>query len=69
VELTGMSTSLFKEIVAASKDSTVYNAPFRTQAVSFVVPSLLFEDISLKKPSGEIPKLPLIKHPFFDKQK
>jgi hypothetical protein len=69
VELTGMSTSLFKEIVAASKDSTVYNAPFRTQAVSFVVPSLLFEDISLKKPSGEIPKLPLTKHPFFDKQK
>jgi predicted Zn-dependent protease len=69
LELTGMSTSLFKEIVAASKDSTVYNSPFRTQVVSFVMPSLLFEDISLKKPSGEIPKLPLIKHPFFDKQK
>jgi len=64
-----MSISLFKEIVAASKDPTIYNAPFRTQVASFVVPSLLFEDISLKKPSGEIPKPPLIKHPFFDKQK
>ncbi len=69
VELTEMSISLFKEIVAASKDPTIYNAPFRTQVASFVVPSLLFEDISLKKPSGEIPKPPLIKHPFFDKQK
>ena len=35
--------------------------------VSFVVPSLLFEDVTLTKPRGEIPKPPVAKHPFFDK--
>ena len=35
--------------------------------VSFVVPSLLFDDLTLKKPSGEVPKPPVAKHPYFDK--
>ncbi|HEV8384044.1 MAG TPA: metallopeptidase TldD-related protein [Candidatus Acidoferrales bacterium] len=35
--------------------------------VSLVVPSLLFEDLSLKKPSGEFSKPPIAKHPFFEK--
>jgi predicted Zn-dependent protease len=33
--------------------------------ISLVTPSLLFEDMTLKKPSGEIPKPPFAKHPFF----
>jgi hypothetical protein len=41
--------------------------PTGAAILSFVVPSLLFDDLSLKKPSGEIPKLPVAKHPFFDK--
>ena len=35
--------------------------------LSFVVPSLLFDDVTLKKPSSEIPKPPVVKHPYFDK--
>lgn len=35
--------------------------------VSFVVPSLLFEELTLKKPASEIPKPPVAKHPFFDR--
>jgi hypothetical protein len=31
--------------------------------VSFVVPSLLFEDVSIRKPSGEFPKPPLSPSP------
>ena len=27
---------------------------------------VLFEDITLKPPSGEIPKVPVSVHPFFD---
>jgi hypothetical protein len=34
---------------------------------TIVTPSLLFEDLSLKKPSGEIPTPPIAAHPFFDK--
>lgn len=39
-----------------------------TTVVSYVVPSsLLFEDITVQKPSGEIPKPPASGHPFFGK--
>jgi hypothetical protein len=35
--------------------------------VSTNVPSLLFEDMSLNRPSGDIPRLPFSTHPFFDR--
>jgi predicted Zn-dependent protease len=35
--------------------------------VSLVVPSLLFDDVTLQKPTREASKPPLIKHPSFDK--
>jgi hypothetical protein len=43
--------------------------PFSSSTVvSYVVPSsLLFEELALQKPSGEIPKPPVSKHPYFDK--
>ena len=31
------------------------------------VPSLLFEDLTVRKPTGEIPALPFVRNPFFDK--
>jgi predicted Zn-dependent protease len=34
--------------------------------VSWVVPSLLFEDLTLKKPSGDAPRPPVAPHPYFD---
>ncbi len=34
--------------------------------VSLVVPSLLFEDVTLKRPSGNIPRPPVIAHPLID---
>jgi PmbA/TldA metallopeptidase C-terminal domain len=35
--------------------------------ISLAVPSLLFEELTLKKPPGQIPKPPVAKHPFFDR--
>jgi predicted Zn-dependent protease len=34
--------------------------------VSMTVPSLLFDDMTLQRPTGDIPNLPVVKHPFFD---
>lgn len=73
--LSDVTESTFKEIVAASRNQTVYTAPFRARSasgmhsgvVSFVVPSLLFEDVSLQKPRGEVPHPPVAKHPYFDR--
>ena len=44
-------------------------SPFSsTTVVSYIVPSsLLFEELAVQKPSGEIPKPPVSKHPYFDK--
>jgi len=75
----GLDDAAFKDLAAASADATAYTIPFAAYAgrlypgqsgaplVSFVVPSLLFEDLSLKPVPAELPKLPLSKHPFFDK--
>jgi hypothetical protein len=78
--ITGLTAATFKEIVAASKESYLHTAPFRgrmspgqspldygAQVISLVVPSLLFEDLTLRKMRGEVPKPPVAPHPFFDK--
>jgi len=75
----GLDEAAFKDLAAVSRDLTVYTIPFAAYGgrfyagqpgmplVSLVVPSLLFEDLTLKPTAGELPKLPLSKHPFFEK--
>jgi len=75
----GLDDGAFKDLAAASNDLTVYSIPYaayggrlypgQTMAplVSFVAPSMLFEDLTLKPATGELPRLPLSKHPYFDK--
>jgi hypothetical protein len=35
--------------------------------VSIAAPAMLFDDMTLQRPTGEVPNLPFTKHPFFDK--
>jgi len=75
----GLDDGAFRELAAASRDLTVYSIPYAAYGgrlypgqagaplVSFVAPSLLFEDLTVKPASGELPRLPLSKHPYFDK--
>ena len=80
-EFAGIGLYTFKDIVKVSKTHAVNTVPFRSQGnsspfyggggesvlVSIVTPRMvLFEDITLKPPSGEIPKAPVSAHPFFD---
>jgi hypothetical protein len=55
-----MKTSMFSIFAGGSPAET---AP---PLVSFVVPSLLFDDVTLKRPIREIPKLPLSSRPVGD---
>lgn len=81
-EFAGIGLYIFKDIVQVSKTHAVNTVPFRSAdnsapffrgrsdevLVSIVTPRLvLFEDITLKPPSGEIPKVPVSVHPYFDK--
>ncbi len=71
VEIADLNTQSFKDILVAGSEPFVSTVPFRAPGsggssyVSFAVPSLLFEDVTLKKPAGEIPKAQVLKHPYF----
>lgn len=78
--INGMTLSTFRDVVAASDTPFVYTNAYRnnrqsplmggplvlgTPLISFSVPSLLFDEISLQRPVGEAPKLPYATHPSF----
>ena len=75
----GLDDAAFKDLAATSRDLAVYSLPYAAYGgrlypgqalaplVSFVAPSLLFEDLAIKPPTGGLPRLPLSKHPYFDK--
>jgi len=77
MELTGFSETDFRDVVAASADSTVQTGVFvdpsgafdrfgarRPALVTVVVPSLLFEDATIRRPPGNIPRPPDVPHPL-----
>jgi hypothetical protein len=75
----GLDDGAFKDLAAVSRDQFVFSVPFAAYGgrlypgqagaplVSFIAPSLLFEELTLKPATGELPRLPLSKHPFFEK--
>lgn len=67
IEVAGIDAPAFKDILVAGREPYLHTASFRGSMCTFAVPSLLFEDITLKKPAGEIGKPPIAKHPFFDR--
>ena len=82
ITLSGVSTQSLRDILSVSNTRIVYTAPFVARGgspftfarsstpllVSYVVPSaLLFEEMSIQRPPGEVPKPPVIGHPFFGK--
>lgn len=75
----GLSASSFREVAAASEALTSHHTimrlpmmnPFSSigfmgppPIISLVVPSLLFEDLSLRRPPGDIPRPPLLASPL-----
>ena len=77
VEVSGITAPAFKDILAAGNQPTVYHTPFvifrpgtmpSSELASLAVPSLLFDDVTLKAPTGATPKPPVAKHPYFDKE-
>lgn len=80
-DISGVNSASFKDILAVSNQRIVYTeatptrnaspfalSPFLGKPLtSYVVPSLLFEDITVEKPSGETPKLPVASNPLVEK--
>lgn len=80
IEISSFTTAAFRDLAGVSAEVTPYTAQFRNLRpnpfvggpismsrvlVTYSVPSMLFEDITLQQPAGEIPKLPFIAHPSF----
>jgi hypothetical protein len=81
-EVSELSSASFKSISAVSDERIVYTeaAPFKASPllslnlagagqplVSYVVPSMLFAEATIEKPSGESPKPTVIDNPLADK--
>ena len=72
-EISGLSAGSFKEIAAASQTRTVHTDAFISGAsilagagngtVTYLMPSLLFANLSIRKPRGTTPKLPVVAPP------
>jgi hypothetical protein len=81
VQFFGLNAAAFRDIVAASKDQHILTVrfqprnqmPMMTMAeenftpVTLAVPSLLFEEATIRKIRAEAPNPPVAGHPFFDK--
>ena len=75
-EISSLTLSAFKDIVAAGQDPIVYHSPLyvsrvggtnSSEIVSLVVPSMLFDDITIKAPASEASRPLISKHPHFAK--
>ena len=55
-----------KDLVSAFADRASRSGAAALPLVSVVVPPLLFEEVTLKKPTEEIPRLPVFPHPYFE---
>lgn len=73
-ELSAFAVSTFRDIVAVSATSSVHTLRFANSRASIhdtigsvVLPDLLFEEVTLRKPLGNSPRPPVLAHPFFDK--
>jgi len=83
VQLADISASSFRDILAVSENRTIHQARapgagvglFRLgrrggrsrPVASWVVPDLLFEELSLTRPRGEVRRLPVLEHPSVDR--
>ena len=73
-EITGVSAASFKNIVAVSQRRTITTTAFVSRGgmfggggggtVSYVVPSLLFTNVTLRRPRGSNPRLPIVPPPL-----
>ncbi|HKN22981.1 MAG TPA: metallopeptidase TldD-related protein [Terracidiphilus sp.] len=78
VQLSGLNAAAFKDIVAASKEQNMQTVEFRPEAlmsimsfgdegfapVTLAVPSLLFDDVTVRKLRGETSKPPIVPSPY-----
>jgi predicted Zn-dependent protease len=78
VQLSGLNAAAFKDIVAASKDQNMQTVEFRPEAlmsimslgdegfapVTLAVPSLLFDDVTVRRLRGETSKPPIVPSPL-----
>ncbi len=74
----GFSTRNLKDIIAASAEPFVFHyidsgAPFAMMEgtygaeTSVIAPSILMEDVELKATEEQLPRLPVVPHPYFSK--
>ncbi|MFN8686652.1 MAG: metallopeptidase TldD-related protein [Acidobacteriota bacterium] len=80
LEISGFTTAAFRDLAGISTEKATLAIPFRNPRISpltggpilfsrvligMEMPALLLEDVTLRIPAGETPKLPIVPHPSF----
>jgi predicted Zn-dependent protease len=60
-------TAPMRMIIRSPIMGMTFSVPGGPNVVSIAIPAMLFEDMTLQRPNGDVPNLPFTKHPFFDK--
>ncbi len=63
----GVYTAPVRIIIQSPGMALGFRAPGGPNVVSIAVPAMLFDDLTLQRPTGDVPNLPFTKHPYFDK--
>jgi predicted Zn-dependent protease len=73
-DITGLGSAALKSIVAVSRTQTIYSTVYFSTAslfggggsglVTYVTPSLLFDNVSIRKPKGSNPRPPVVSPPL-----
>jgi len=66
-EFQAISLRTLRDIMVTGDTQHVLNTLRRGHPVSIVAPSLLIEEMEMKKPAEEQSKAPYLRHPYFDK--
>jgi hypothetical protein len=60
-------TALMRMTIRSPGMMMSFQAPGGPNVVSVATPAMLFDDMTLQRPAGDVPNLPFTKHPYFDK--
>jgi predicted Zn-dependent protease len=66
-EFQAVTLRTLRDVMMTSVERHVLNTTRRGHPISIVSPSLLVEEMEMRKPTDEQVKAPQLKHPFFDK--
>ena len=59
-------TAPIRQVIFSPSMALNFTSVASQNVVSMTIPALLFDEMTLQRPTGDVPNLPVVKHPFFE---